>query len=96
MNEIALIVCIAAFVLDGITTRMGMKRGFIESGFLSTKLFGTHLSDKEILVWHGAKIGIALLLYFQLPSSYVPWVLFGLSIPTAYAAISNYRKIKQI
>lgn len=94
IQTIALLAAIIAFLADAVSTRYAMRKGLVEVGPLTSRLFGRHLSFWEAVVWHGAKIGLAVLVYVYAPAEYVPWALFGFALPTMFYAIQNVRRAR--
>lgn len=91
MIEIALAAFIALTVADGITTKIGMDRGFREVGKLASKLFGGHMQDRANILYTLARVAIGVGLYF---TPIAAPALIGASVGTAHIVAKNIQALR--
>lgn len=93
MSEITLSIAIAAIVLDGISTWLGLRLGMVEVGPVSVRVIGRRPNGRDLVFWHLAKIAAVAALWALLPGSLQLWVIGGIAAGTAFVAVRNFVRI---
>jgi len=95
MHTVAFIAALIATLADGVTTLIGIRRGYVEVGTLAA-LLGRRPEPLALAAWTVAELGILAGVYVLGPAHWLVTVAYALAaVATGVIAGRNVRRLRQ-